>query len=352
MNLKPYLRLMIDRNASDMFLTVGAAPKIKIEGRIQDLSKTELTHELVRDAIFGLMTEAQQEEYQRELDLDFAIDFENGAARFRVNAFYQQKHPALVLRYIPSRIRTIDEMKLPPVLKDVVLHKRGIVLLVGATGSGKSTTLAAMVDHRNATTASHIITIEDPVEFVHKHKKSIINQREVGSDTKSYARALKSAMREAPDVILVGEIRTRETMETALEMASTGHLAMSTLHSNNAYQALKRIVNMFPQDLHGQLFLDLSLNLRAIVSQRLLPSKSGKRVAAVEVMVNTPYVAELILEGKINEIPEAMRNTAEMGMQTFDASIYQLYKEGHIEKEDAIANAESRTDMETKIYFS
>lgn len=352
MNLKPYLRLMIDRNASDMFLTVGAPPKIKIEGRIQDLSKSELNHELVRDAVLGLMTPEQQEEYQREMDLDFAIDFDDGAGRFRVNAFYQQKHPALVLRYIPSRIRTIDEMKLPPVLKDVVVHKRGIVLLVGATGSGKSTTLAAMVDHRNSTTSSHIITIEDPVEFVHKHKKSIINQREVGSDTKSYARALKSAMREAPDVILVGEIRTRETMETALEMASTGHLAMSTLHSNNAYQALKRIVNMFPQELHSQLFLDLSLNLRAIVSQRLLASKSGKRVAAVEVMVNTPYIAELILDGKISDIPEAMRNTAEMGMQTFDASIYQLYKEGLIEKEDAIANAESRTDMETKIYFS
>jgi twitching motility protein PilU len=257
----------------------------------------------------------------------------------------------MVLRYIPSEVPKFDGLNLPPVLKELILHKRGLLLMVGSTGSGKSTTLAAMINHRNENQAGHILSIEDPIEFSHPNIQSIVNQREVGQDTLSYANALKSSLREAPDVILIGEIRDRETMEAAIELAGTGHLAISTLHANNAHQTMDRIINMFPQELHKQLFMDLSLNLRSIISQRLVIGKDGKRVAAVEVMLNTPHIADLILKGQVDEIREAMEESPEGGMQSFDQALYNLYKEGRIELEEALKNADSRANLEAKINF-
>jgi twitching motility protein PilU len=265
--------------------------------------------------------------------------------------FRQRGRVAMVLRLIPSNIPTLEQLQLPEILGEMVMVKRGLILLVGATGSGKSTTLAAMLNHRNENQAGHILTIEDPIEFYHPNRKCIINQREVGVDTMSYARALKSSLREAPDVILIGEIRDRTTMEAALELANTGHLALSTLHANNANQAMERVINMFPQDLHKQLFMDLSLNLRGVISQRLVPDIHGKRCAAIEIMVNTPHIAELILKGEISDVKEAMQESGTRGMQTFDDALYTLYKEGRISLEEALGNADSRTNLEAKINF-
>lgn len=350
MNIQPFLKLMVEKNASDLFFTTNSPVRIKIEGKIVPVGKTMLTPELTRAAAYGIMTEEQRAEFDAELEIDFAIA-EAGLGRFRVNAFRQRGDVGLVLRYITAEVPNIHDLVVPEILQDLILARRGLLLMVGATGSGKSTTLAAMINHRNENLAGHILTIEDPIEFVHPNKQAIVNQREVGADTKTYDRALKSSLREAPDVILIGEIRDRETMEAALELAGTGHLAISTLHANNAHQTMDRIINMFPEEMHKQLFMDLSLNLRAIISQRLVPTKDGKRCAAVEVMINTPHVAELILQGRIDEIRESMESSPEKGVQTFDMALHQLYKDGRIDMEEALKNADSRANLEAKINF-
>ncbi|HEX7965612.1 MAG TPA: PilT/PilU family type 4a pilus ATPase [Gammaproteobacteria bacterium] len=350
MNISPYLKLMVEKKASDLYFTTNAPVKIKIEGKQVPVGKTLLTPEMVREAAYGIMNEKQRKSYEVKHESDFAIA-EEGVGRFRVNVFVQRGNVAMVLRYIPSEVPKFENLNLPPVLKDLILHKRGLMLMVGSTGSGKSTTLSAMINHRNESQAGHILTIEDPIEFSHPNIQSIVNQREVGQDTLSYANALKSSLREAPDVILIGEIRDRETMEAAIELAGTGHLAISTLHANNAHQTMDRIINMFPQELHKQLFMDLSLNLRAIISQRLVIGKDGKRVAAVEVMLNTPHIADLILKGQVDEIREAMEESPEGGMQSFDEALHRLYKEGRIELEEALKNADSRANLEAKINF-
>ena len=350
MNIAPLLKLMVEKNASDLYFTSNAPVKIKIEGKSISVGKTVLDSDTVKAAAYGIMTEEQVQFFESNLEIDFAIT-EDEVGRFRVNVFMQRGMVAMVLRYIPSDVPTLDSLKMPAVLKDLILHKRGLVLMVGATGSGKSTTLSAMINHRNEKTTGHILTIEDPIEFTHANKNCIINQREIGQDTHSYHNALKSSLREAPDVILIGEIRDRETMEAALELAGTGHLAISTLHANNANQTMDRIINMFPEQLHRQLFMDLSMNLRGIISQRLVATKDGKRTAAVEIMLNTPHIADLILKGKIDEVKEAMQESPEKGMQTFDDSLFDLYKSGKIELEEALRNADSRANLEAKINF-
>ena len=348
--LTPHLELMVEKEASDLFLTANAPVKIKIDGKIISVGKTILTSEATSKIAHSVMNKEQEAIFKETLECDFAIGLE-GSDRFRVNIFNQRGQVGMVLRRIQSEIPTIEELGFPEVLSDMSLFKRGLILMVGATGSGKSTTLAAMINHRNQNSADHILTIEDPIEFSHKNIKSIINQREVGVDTKSYANALKASLREAPDVILVGEIRARETMEAALELSNTGHLALSTLHANNAGQAIERVINMFPQSMHKQLLLDLSLNVRGIISQRLVKSKDGKRCAALEILVMTPHIQDLILKGDIEEIKVAMEESGKEGMQTFDTALYNLYKEGRIELEEALNNASSRTNLEAKINF-
>jgi twitching motility protein PilU len=351
MDITPYLKLMVQKGASDLFLSNSATVKVKLEGKLQSVGKTVLTPELSKAAAYGIMNAKQIAEFEETLECDFAIALEDGSARFRVNVFRQRGSVGMVLRLIPSKIPTVDELNVPDVLCELIGAKRGLLLMVGATGSGKSTTLAAMINHRNATMAGHILTIEDPVEFYHPNQKSLINQREVGVDTMSYAKALKASLREAPDVILIGEIRDRLTMEAGLELANTGHLAISTMHANNANQAMERIINMFPQELHKQLFMDLSLNLRGVVSQRLVPDVLGKRCAAVEILINTPHIAELILRGNLEDLKEAMADSGAKGMQTFDMALYNLYKENRITLEEALNNADSRTNLEAKINF-
>ncbi len=348
--LTPHLELMVEKEASDLFLTANAPVKIKIDGKIISVGKTILTSEATSKIAHSVMNKEQEAIFKETLECDFAIGLE-GSDRFRVNIFNQRGQVGMVLRRIQSEIPTIEDLGFPEVLSDMSLLKRGLILMVGATGSGKSTTLAAMINHRNQNSADHILTIEDPIEFSHKNLKSIINQREVGVDTKSYANALKASLREAPDVILVGEIRARETMEAALELSNTGHLALSTLHANNAGQAIERVINMFPQSMHKQLLLDLSLNVRGIISQRLVKSKDGKRCAALEILVMTPHIQDLILKGDIEEIKVAMEESGKEGMQTFDTALYNLYKEGRIELEEALNNASSRTNLEAKINF-
>lgn len=351
MDITPYLKLLVDKSGSDLFFTAGAPVKIKIEGQISSVGKTELTPAIIEQIAAGVMSEHQLARFNEALELDFAVALPDGSARFRVNAFRQRGQVAMVFRRIPTQIPGIDELGLPDILKALVMHKRGLILMVGATGSGKSTTLAAMIDERNRRVASHIVTIEDPIEFSHPHHRSIINQREVGVDTISYRAALRSAMREAPDVVLIGEIRDRETMEAALELCNTGHLAISTMHANNANQAIERVINLFPQDHHKQLLLDLSLNLRAVISQRLVPGIDAKLVAAVEVMLSTPHIAELILKGQIEGIKEAMEGSGAKGMQTFDMALFDLFRQGRIALEEALANADSRTNLEARINF-
>ena len=350
MNLKALLKLMVEKKASDLFLTSKAPVKIKIEGRILPVNKQDLTAEAVRQAAISIMTSDQVDQFAKELELDFAVS-EPELGRFRVNAFHQRGEVALALRYITAEIPRLDTLGLPSVLKDLALRKRGLLLMVGATGSGKSTSLAAMLDHRNETAADHILTIEDPIEYVHSNKNSIVNQREVGGDTHSYAKALRSAMREAPDVIQVGEIRDRETMEAVLALAGTGHLAISTLHANNAAETLDRIVNMFPAPQHPQVLLDLSQYLLAIVSQRLIKARSGRRLAAVEVLINTPHVSELISKGDVAGVKEALAESREPGMQSFDDALFEIYRQGRIDQQEALANAESRTNLEARINF-
>lgn len=350
MDITPYLKLMVDKGASDIFFTVNSPVKVKIEGNSNPVGKTMLTGDLTKAAAYGIMNDHQRQQFEETMECDFAIPF-GDIARFRVNVFRQRGEVGMVLRQIPNDIPRLDELGLPDILSDLIMAKRGLILMVGATGSGKSTTLAAMLNHRNENKSGHILTIEDPVEFSHPNKKAIINQREVGVDTMSYANALKASLREAPDVILIGEIRDRLTMEAALELSNTGHLAISTLHANNANQAMERVINMFPQDMHKQLFMDLSLNLRAVISQRLVMAVDGRRCAAIEIMINTPHIAELILKGEIDEIKEAMADSGQSGMQTFDMALHNLYKEERIELEEALNNADSRTNLEAKINF-
>ncbi len=350
LNTKPLFKLMVEKKASDLFFTSYAPVKIKIEGQIFPVNKQILSPVMVKQAAYGLMNAEQIEYFEQELEIDFAIS-EPGLGRFRINVFHQRGYPAIVLRYITADMPRLEHLGMPEVLKDLVMLKRGLILMVGAAGAGKSTTLAAMINYRNENSSDHILTIEDPIEFLHTNKKSIINQREVGLDTKSYHRALRSAMRAAPDVILIGEIRDRETTEAAIGLAGTGHLCIATLHANNAAETLDRLINMFPRDQHDQIFLDLSQYLRAILSQRLVRSKDNKRVAAVEVLLNTPHIQELVKKGDVVAIKEALRTTTERGMQNFDAALYSLVKQGRIDLEEALNNADSRHNLEARINF-
>jgi twitching motility protein PilU len=350
MNVKPLFKLMVEKKASDLFFAPFAPAKIKIDGKIMPVNKLEMTPKMVKQAAIELMDEDLLDAFTRELEVDFAIS-EPGLGRFRVNVFHQRGNVAMVLRYITAEMPTLDELNMPEQLKELVMLKRGMVLMVGAAGNGKSTTLAAMVNHRNEKTSSHIITVEDPIEFLHPNKQSIVNQREVGLDTKSYGRALKSAMRAAPDVIQIGEIRDRESMQAAVDMAGTGHLVLATLHSNNAPETLDRIINMFPQEQHSQIFMDLGHYLRAIISQRLVRARTGKRVAAVELMLNTPHIKDLILKGDISEVKEALRDSGEKGVQNFDDALLALYKAGTITLEEAMTHADSRSNLEAKVNF-
>ncbi|HWI81415.1 PilT/PilU family type 4a pilus ATPase [Ramlibacter sp.] len=343
------LKLMVSRNGSDLFLTGDFPPAMKVDGKITKVSPQPLTAAHTMALARSIMNDKQAAEFERTKECNFAISPPN-IGRFRVNAFVQQGKVGLVLRVIPQVLPTIDKLGLPPVLKDVVMAKRGLCILVGATGSGKSTSLAAMVDWRNENSYGHIITIEDPVEFVHPHKNCVVTQREVGLDTDSWEAALKNTLRQAPDVILMGEIRDRETMEHAIAFAETGHLCLATLHANSANQALDRVINFFPEERRAQLLMDLSLNLRALVSQRLVPKQDGKgRAAAVEIMLNSPLIADLIFKGEVSEIKEIMKKSRNLGMQTFDQALFDLYETSMVTYEDALRNADSLNDLRLQI---
>jgi twitching motility protein PilU len=343
------LRLMVSRNGSDLFLTADFPPAIKVDGKITKVSPQPLTGQHTISLARAVMNDKQAAEFEKTKECNFAIS-PTGIGRFRCNAFVQQGHVGLVMRTIPQQIPTIDSLGLPQILKDVSMTKRGLVIFVGATGSGKSTSLAAMVDYRNEHSFGHIITVEDPVEFVHPHKNCIVTQREIGIDTEDWFAALKNTLRQAPDVILMGEIRDRETMEHAVAFAETGHLCMATLHANSANQALDRIINFFPEERRAQLLMDLSLNLRSLVSQRLLPRQEGKgRIAAVEVLLNTPLIADMIFKGEVGEMKELMKRSRELGMQTFDQSLFDLYETNLVTYEDALRNADSVNDLRLQI---
>ena len=350
LKIQPYLRLCVEKNASDIYFTANAPAMLRIEGEMLAIGKNLITADFVRELVEGVLTPEQWAHLQEKNEIDLAYQAE-GIARFRVNVFTQRGTLAMVMRYVKSQVPQLDTLGVPEVLKDMVMQKRGLILMVGATGSGKSTTLAAMINHRNENAAGHILTIEDPIEYVHPNRRSIINQREVGQDPESYDRALISSLREAPDVILIGEVRRRETMDACIQLANTGHLGLSTLHANNAYQALQRVINLYPSDNRDQLYMDLSLTLRAIVSQRLVRRKDGKRCAAVEIMLNSPYIQELILSRRIDEIQATMEQSSDKGMQTFDQALFKLYKRGVIDLEEALSNADSRTNLEAKINF-
>jgi len=348
MELAPYLKLMIEKNGSDLFFSTGAAPHLKANGRTMPIGENRLEAGKVHELAYSIMSDDQKAEFEGTMECNLAISVA-GLGRFRVNVFRQRGNVAMVLRYIKSVIPSLEDLGLPPLLKQLIMEPRGLILVVGSTGSGKSTTLASMIDYRNATTTGHILTIEDPIEFLHSHKKSIVDQREVGLDTLTYSSALHNALREAPDVILIGEIRDSSTMQHATAYAETGHLCLATLHANNANQAIDRIVNFFPDTAHKQLYNDLSLNLRAVVSQRLIKAVDGTRIPAVEIMLHTSYISELIQKGEINAIKEVMEQDNQIGMQTFDAALYDLYTQRKISIEEALKNADSRNNLLLKI---
>ena len=348
MDITPFFKLMVDKGASDMFFSVGAPPNIKIEGVLAPVGQSPLKSQQMSEIALSLMNDDQRKEFDSTMELNMALSI-NGVGRFRINMFRQRGDTSMVVRYIKNDIPSLEQLNLPPILQSVVMELRGLVLVVGSTGSGKSTTLASMIDHRNQNHRGHILTIEDPIEYVHQHKKSVVDQREVGIDTLDYDNALKNAMREAPDVILIGEIRDRSAMKHAISYAETGHLCISTLHANNANQALDRVINFFPEEGRRQTLLDLSLNLRAIISLRLVPGVAKQRVAAVEILLNTPYVADLIEKGKVDEIKEAMERGTEQGMQTFDQALLKLYQSGSISQENAIKFADSKNNVGLQI---
>jgi len=348
MDIGYFLKLMTEKNASDMFLTTGAPVFIKVEGKLYPLGNTGLPAGMVKKIAYSLMDEGQVPVFERDLEFNMAIAVKD-AGRFRVNCFKQRGEVGMVIRAIKSDIPSIDQLHLPAVLKDIVMEPRGLVLVVGSTGSGKSTALAAMIDHRNTHNTGHILTIEDPIEFLHRHKKSIVNQREVGLDTHAFHNALKNAMREAPDVILIGEILDAVTMESAIAFAETGHLCLATLHSNNADQTLDRILNFFPESAHKNVLMNLSLNLKAVISLRLVIGKDGKRLPASEVLINTPMIRDLIRRGEVHEVKDAMDKSLQEGMHTFDQSLFRMYKDGKIELEEALRKADSRDGLALKI---
>jgi twitching motility protein PilU len=348
MLIKKYLETLAKHDGSDLYLSTGAPPSGKFQGVMKPLSKEPLKPGQIAEMIKEVMDEDQKKEFEHELELNMAISL-SGVGRFRLNMFRQRNEVSVVARNIVTDIPKFEDLGLPEVLKKVITAKRGLILFVGGTGSGKSTSLASLIDHRNATSAGHIITIEDPIEYVHKHKKSIINQREVGVDTKSFHAALKNTLRQAPDVILIGEIRDAETMEHALAFAETGHLAISTLHANNANQALDRIINFFPSERHAQILQDMGLNMQAIISQRLVPTVDSKRVAAVEVLLGTKTIQDLIYKGDIDSIKEIMTKSETLGMQTFDAALFKLHQDGKISLEEALKNADSANNLRLRI---
>ncbi len=343
------LQLMVHKDASDLFITAAMPPCMKINGRITPVVKTPLSVSETRDLVQSIMSGKQRDEFDRSNECNFAISAE-GIGRFRVSAYVQRDTPGMVLRRIKTQIPTLDDLKLPQTIKELAMTKRGMVLFVGGTGSGKSTSLAAMIGYRNHNSTGHVISIEDPIEFIHQHAGCIITQREVGLDTQSYEVALKNTLRQAPDVILIGEVRTREMMDYAVAFAETGHLCLSTLHANNANQALDRIINFFPEERRGQLLMDLSLNLRAVVAQQLVKTVDGKgRRCAVEVLINTPLVADVIRKGEVHKIKEIMKRATEQGMQTFDQALYNLYSEGAIDMKEALAHADSANEVRLMI---
>ena len=348
MDVRSLLKVMVDREASDLYLTVDRPPTYRIHGITHSLAEPPFTNEQLEAVAHGLMRERQRAEFEEKMEMNLALYYPE-LGRFRVNMFRQRGNVGIVFRLIKVDIVSIDQLGLPPIVKDISMSKRGLVLVVGATGSGKSTTQAAMIDHRNSLQGGHIVTVEDPIEFVHEHKKSIVTQREVGFDTHSFQAALKNTLRQAPDVILIGEVRDTETMEAAITFAETGHLCLGTLHSNNANQAIERIMNFFPIERHAQIYLQLSLNLRAIISQRLIPSLDGRRVPALEIMMDTPRIKDLIKKAEIDVLKEAMEQGIQEGCQTFDHVLFHLYKDGKISLEQALINADSANNLRLKI---
>jgi twitching motility protein PilU len=343
------LRLMVEKTASDLFITAGMPPSIKVHGKIVPVTKQAFSPEQAREVVMGVMNDRQKQEFLETKELNFAISA-RGVGRFRASAFYQRNLIGMVLRRIESRIPTPEDLQLPDIVKELALTKRGLVVFVGATGTGKSTSLASMIGYRNHQASGHIITIEDPIEFIHQHNRCIITQREVGIDTESFDAALKNTLRQAPDVILIGEVRSRDTMEHALAFAETGHLVLCTLHANNANQAIDRIIHFFPEDRHAQLYMDLSLNLKGIVAQQLIPTPDGSgRRACMEVLLNTPLMSEFIRKGEVHKLKELMARSRELGMQTFDQALYDLYSEGGITYEDALAHADAANDLRLMI---
>ena len=353
MDFNDLLDLMITQKASDLFISADIEPSMKINGEIVPVVKTKLTGEVIAQLISSIMSEKQRKEFEATRECNFAIMNRSKSARFRVSAFQQRDQPGMVLRRIETKIPTLEELKLPPILKDLAMNKRGIIIFVGATGTGKSTSLASLIGHRNRNSRGHIITIEDPIEFIHQHEGCIITQREVGIDTDSFEIALKNTLRQAPDVILIGEIRSRETMDYAIAFAETGHLVFATLHANNANQAIDRIIHFFDADRHNQLFMDLSLNLRAIIAQQLVPTVDGQsRRAAIEILINSPLMSDLIRKGEVHEIKDLMKRSVELGMQTFDQALFDLYKAGQISYKDALKHADSPNDLRLQIKLS
>ena len=344
-----FLRLMAQQKASDLFITAGVPPSMKVNGKLAPITQSPLTSQESRDLVLNVMNPSQREEFEKTHECNFAIGV-SGVGRFRVSCFYQRNQVGMVLRRIETRIPTIEELNLPPIVKTLAMTKRGIILFVGATGTGKSTSLAAMIGYRNMNSSGHIITIEDPIEFVHKHEGCIITQREIGIDTDSWETALRNTLRQAPDVIMIGEIRTREGMDHAIAFAETGHLVLCTLHANNANQAMDRMINFFPEERRGQLLMDLSLNLKGVVAQQLIPTPDGKgRRVAMEILLGTPLMSDYIREGEIHKLKDLMKESTELGMKTFDQALFELYQDGEISYEDALRYADSQNEVRLKI---